>query len=213
MGVKPNGLWADQRENLGRRPVSKATANLADEDLRMIENKLNMLKLDYERYFLGSRKREPIMERREIQKFFTQWANMPVQNTATRFRFNSLNARYQAMKRQWDSILRQMEAGTYKRDVFKANLRQGPSAAPAGPARSGDSPVGSSDAGSALFERYRDAAMACGQNVKGLSANKLQAVVDKQTAALKQKLGCKDVQFRVTVQDGKVKLKAAPVRS
>ena len=193
--------------------MSRATASLPEEDLRMIENKLNMLKLDYERYFLGTRPREPITERRELQKFFTQWANMPVQNTAIRFRFNSLNSRYQALKRQWDNILRQMEAGTYKRDVFKANLRSGESRSSAKPTRSGgDAAVASAKAGAALIDSYRDAAMACGQSVKGLSAQKLQAVVDKQTSALKKKLGCKDVQFKVAVKDGKVKLKASAVK-
>jgi hypothetical protein len=190
-----------------------ASSTLADEDLRILENKLNVLKLDYERYFLGTRPREPLMARQEIQKFVTQWANMPIQNTAMRFRFNSLNARYQALKRQWDNILRQMEAGTYKRDIFKAKLRSG-AQKPAGKPGGSDAEQGvaSSKAGDALFESYRDAAMACGQNVKGLSAKKLQAVVNKQTRALKDKLGCQDVQFRVVVQKGKVKLKAAPVK-
>lgn len=191
-------------------PVVSAT--LTDEDLRILESKLNMLKLDYERYFLGSRPREPVVQRQEIQKFVTQWANMPIQNTALRFRFNTLNSRYQALKRQWDGILRQMEAGTYKRHVFKANLRDtSPKRAPAG-AKSDAGAVSSAGAGAALFESYRDAAAACGQNVKGLSASKLQSVVDKQTRALKQKLGCRDVQFRVVVKEGKVKLKAAPVK-
>jgi hypothetical protein len=193
--------------------VSSAAATLSDEDLRVIENKLNMLKLDYERYFLGTRPREPVILRQEMQKFFTQWANMPIQNTAMRFRFNSLNSRYQAMKRQWDGILRQMEAGTYKRDLFKAKMRGTGTMTPKQrPAAGVDVAVESARAGEKLFESYREAAMACGQNVKGLSPQKLQSVVDKQTRALKEKLGCKDVQFRVTVKDGKVKLKAAPVK-
>ena len=184
-----------------------------DEELRILEHKLNTLKLDYERYFLGTRPREPVMARQEVQKIVTVWANTPIQNTAVRFKFNSINARYQAMKRQWDNVLRQMEAGTYKRDVFKANIRS--SEPSAGPARDpkADAAVGSKAAGAQLFDSYRDAAMACGQNVKGLTAKKLQSVVDKQTSALRKKLGCKDVSFRVTVQDGKVKLKASPVRS
>ena len=95
----------------------------ADDDLQILEHKLNTLKLDYERYFLGTRPREPMMARREIQKIVTILANSPIQNTARRFKYNSINARYQAMKRQWDNILRQMEAGTYKRDIFKANIR------------------------------------------------------------------------------------------
>ena len=185
-------------------------ATLAEEDLRVLESKLNMLKLDYERYFLGTRPREPVVARAEIQKFVVQWSNMPIQNTAMRFRFSTINARYQALKRQWDNILRQMEAGTYKRDVFRANIRSSP---PGPSARKDASGVTSARAGETLFESYREAAAACGQNVKGLSQKKLQSAVDKQTRALKKKLGCSDVEFRVTVQKGKVVLKAAPVRS
>ena len=189
-----------------------AAATLIEEDLRVLENKLNMLKLDYERYFLGTRPREPNMARQEIQKFVTQWSNTPIQNTALRFKFNTVNARYQALKRQWDNILRQMDAGTYKRDIFRANIRGAQRAVPAAQPTGGDLSVPSGNAGAALFDGYREAAEACGQKVKGLTAAKLQAVVDKQTRALRKKLGCKDVSFRVVVQDGKVKLKAGAVR-
>jgi hypothetical protein len=186
--------------------------SVEEEELRILESKLNILKLDYERYFLGSRPREPVMARQEIQKFVTIWANTPIQNTAIRFKFNSINSRYQAYKRQWDNILRQMEAGTYKRDVFKANIR-GAQAPSAPPPKRDDAGVTSAEAGSKLIDTYRDAAAACGQNLKGLTAKKLQSVVDKQTSALRKKMGCKDVSFRVVVKDGKVKLKAAPVKS
>jgi hypothetical protein len=106
-----------------------------------------------------------------------------------------------------------MEAGTYKRDIFKANLRGIERGTLPPPPKRKDTGVTSADAGSKLIDSYRDAATACGQNIKGLTAKKLQSVVDKQTAALRKKMGCKDVSFRVVVQDGKVKLKAAPVRA
>ena len=184
-----------------------------DEDLKVFEHKLNALKLDYERYFLGTRPREPMMARREIQKFVTIYANQPIQNTATRFKFNSINSRYQAFKRQWDNVLRQMEAGTYKRDVFKANIRAKNASRDTSPSRpsTAERVITSANAGANLFDSYREAAEACGQNVKGLSAKKLQSVVDKQTATLREKMGCSDVSFRVVVQGGKVKLKAAPI--
>ena len=182
-----------------------------DDDLKVLEHKLNGLKLDYERYFLGTRPREPVLLRQEIQKTVTIWANQPIPNAAIRFKFNSINARYQSMKRQWDTVLRQMEAGTYKRDVFRANIR-GKESRERTEDSSQEKVITSVGAGKALFDSYRDAAKACGQNLKGLSPEKLQAVVDKQTAALRAKMNCKDVSFRVVVQDGKVKLKAAPIR-
>ena len=57
---------------------------------------------------------------------------------------------------------------------------------------------------------WLDAAMACGQNVAGLTPEKLQKVVARQTEQLRAKLGCENVNFRVSVEGGKVKLKASP---
>ncbi|MEZ4290206.1 MAG: MXAN_5187 C-terminal domain-containing protein [Myxococcota bacterium] len=62
---------------------------------------------------------------------------------------------------------------------------------------------------SELFETYRDAMMATGQDTSGLTPAKLQAAIRKQEAEIKKKLGCDRVDFSVVVQNGKVKLKAA----
>lgn len=182
-----------------------------EEDLRVLEQKLKALKLDYDRYFVGTRPREPVMARQEIQRAVNIWANTPIQNTAVRFKFNSIHARYQAMKRQWDNVVRQLEAGTYKRDVFKADIRASvrPPAKRNPQDRSQD--ILSARAGAALIDSYCETARACGQDVKGLTATKLQTVIDKQTLALREKLGCRDVSFRVIVQRGKVKLRASPL--
>ncbi len=196
-----------------------------DEELKLLEIKLNQLKLDYEKYFIGTRPTEPGQLRSEIQKSIIKWSNTRITNSALRFKFNSLNGRYQAFKRQWDAILRQIEAGTYKRHVFKANLHdrerglaepesevstQGRSAGAApgvAPARPGDAQKG--NAGDDLFESYRAAMKAAGQDTSGLSRAKLEAAIAKQEAAAKKQLGCERVAFKVVVQDGKVKLKAA----
>ncbi len=189
------------------------------EDLRIIETKMKQLKLDYEQYFLGSRPREPAMLRGEVQKTMIRFANTPIKNTAERFKFNSINSRFMSLKRQWDDILRKIEAGTYTRHIFKANLHDreriedgkaaelaaGPSsrrpAAEAGTQSDGD-----------IFASYIKAAKSCGQSVKGLTPEKLQAVIKKQASAIKKQHGVQRVKFRVEVQDGKVKLKATGVK-
>jgi len=177
-----------------------------DEELKILDVRLKQLRLDYEHYFLGTRPREPIAARREVEKKFVVLSNNPIQNTAARFRFNSLNSRYQAFKRKWNATLREIEAGTYRRHVFKAKLhdRQArPSASPATP------PGPSNDA---LFDAYVEAAASCGQNVAGLSRERLAAVVAKQESQIRERVGCEKVSFRVVVQDGKVKLKASTAR-
>ncbi len=193
-----------------------------DEELKLLELKLNQLKLDYEKYFLGSRPTEPAQLRSEVQKTVIRMSNARITNSAI-FKFNSLNGRYQAFKRQWDSVLRQIEAGTYKRHVFKANLHDrerghGPEAnekgalggtpmPTAGDAQTADR-AGSRGEASDLFETYRSAMQAAGQDTSSLSRAKLESVLAKQEAALRKQLGCANVSFKVVVQDGKVKLKA-----
>lgn len=193
-----------------------------DEELKLLEIKLNQLKLDYEKYFLGSRPTEPVQLRSEVQKTVIRFSNTRITNSAVRFKFNSLNGRYQAFKRQWDAVLRQIEAGTYKRHVFKANLHdrergidagvpQGNATKPAVTTSPSGAPDGASPRGGAgdLFETYRAAMKSAGQDTNGLSRAKLEAALAKQEAALKKQLGCERVSFKVIVQDGKVKLKAA----
>lgn len=94
------------------------------EDLHALDHKVKQLKLDYEQYFLGSRPREPQQLRAEVQKRLQQYLATPMQNTALRFRFNSISARFHSFRRQWDNTLRQIESGTYERHVFKAELHE-----------------------------------------------------------------------------------------
>ena len=76
---------------------------------------------------------------------------------------------------------------------------------------SGPEPARDSDAPD-LFAAYVEAARSCGQDVSKLTREQLASVVDKQRDALRKKLGCDDVDFRVIVRDGKVKLKASTAR-
>jgi hypothetical protein len=189
--------------------IAPMEAQSPEEEIKMLEIRLNQLKLDYEKYFLGSRPTEPAMQRAEVQKMFVKWSNTRITNTALRFKFNSVHGRYQAFKRRWDDTLRQIDAGTYKRHVFKADLHDRERGIGV------DTPGGTSGkpnkaaSPNELFETYRDALMATGQDASKISPAKLQAAIRKQEAAVKKKYGCERVDFKVVVQDGKVKVKAA----
>ena len=177
-----------------------------DDELQGLDLKLKQLRIEYEHYFLGRHPREPANLRAEVQKQFLRHSSAPIRNTAARFRFNSLNSRFQALKRQWDLTLRQIEAGTYKRHLFKANLRD------PGTTKAGNETPAKTEDLNTLFESYQAAARACGQHVENLTRDKLQAAIRRQEAALKDRLGCEKVDFRVVVSDGKVKLKASARR-
>ena len=184
----------------------------AEEDIQILDVKVKQLKLEYEQYFLGSRKREPVLLKGEVKKIINVFSNQAIQNTALRFKFNSIMSRFQALKRQWDNTVRQIDAGTYERHRFKADLHQRSQAdaavAAPTPGRGRTEPGGKNE----LFDDYVKALRSCGQKTTNLTPEKLAAVVKKQEAALQKRYGVSKVSFRVVVEDGKAKLKAAPVR-
>jgi hypothetical protein len=182
-----------------------------EEDFKILENKMMQLKLDYDQYFLGSRPREPVMLRGEVQKLIAMYSNTAIQNTALRFKFGSICSRYQAFKRQWNEVLRQIEAGTYSRHRFKAELHERARGVDEKPA-----PEAASEAaapGDALFRAYVEACRSCGQDVKGLTPAKLEGILAKQREQLRSRFGDAAVSFRVAIEDGKAKLKASRAKA
>jgi hypothetical protein len=60
-----------------------------------------------------------------------------------------------------------------------------------------------------LYQEYVDARLACGQSADGISREKLEQSLAKQRAQLEKKFGADaSFQFRVAVENGKVRLKA-----
>jgi hypothetical protein len=104
-------------------PPPSSTNDVA-EDMIVLDNKIKQLKFEYDQYFIGSRPREPVLTRGEVNKLVTRYSNTGIQNTALRFKFNTLCSRLFAMRRQWDETLRKIEAGTYERHVFKTKLHE-----------------------------------------------------------------------------------------
>lgn len=175
--------------------------NSLDEDLKILDAKIKQAKFEYDQYFLGHRPREPMLVRGEVQKIIALWSNLPIHNTANRFRFNTLCSRFFTFRRQWDEINRKIEAGTYEPHNQRARRRVQGSDTPA------PAPTASDDD---VCAAYLDARKACGQGAPDRS--KVEALIERQRAALVEKYGCKDVKFRVVVEGGKTKLKASPVR-
>lgn len=177
-----------------------------EETIAILDRKLGVLKREYDQYFLGSRPREPVLTRGEVRKLVALLSNTPIQNTALRFKFASICSRYQAFRRQWEDTLRKIEDGSYKRHQFKAQLH-GHKPPPKG---GGAAPAAAEDD---LYQDYLDARLACGQGTDGISREKLERQLEQQTGQLRAKFGADArFQFRVAVQDGKVRLKAKRLR-
>src|SRR5690349_8670412 len=84
------------------------------------ESKLKRLRALYDQWFAGVERLEPQQARKEVDTILTQLRREQVRNTALKFRFNQVVQRYTTYTTYWRRITRQIEEGTYKRDVLRA---------------------------------------------------------------------------------------------
>ncbi len=214
--------------------AKRANELLSDETYKTEED-LEALRARYELYFLGIEKREPSRERREMKRRVERLKESFTKNTGLRFRLQTLHARFLSYERLWMRSTREKEAGTYRRDVFKARLRAkdtpaegtpapvGPSAPAAGsasPSARRPAPAVPSAPATfsgtsepqlrALFDAFVDAKRRCKEDVSRLSYDSLAKSVHKQVPELMARFKARSVDFRVEVKDGKAILKAIP---
>src|SRR4051795_5934474 len=92
------------------------------EELDAMEQSISELQVVYEKFFLGIDRRPPDRERKRISDRMRVLKGTQVKNTALKFRLHTMFAKLISFERMWDRTLREMEEGTYRRDVFKAKL-------------------------------------------------------------------------------------------
>ncbi|MDI7266931.1 MAG: hypothetical protein QME96_02925, partial [Myxococcota bacterium] len=94
-----------------------------------LEKKLERLRALYEQYFTGIERLEPSMQRKALERKIADLRKNRVRNTALRFRLQTLVQRYTTLLTYWIRVCRQIEEGTYKRDLLRAGRLVPPTAA------------------------------------------------------------------------------------
>jgi hypothetical protein len=84
------------------------------------EQRLKRLRALYDQWFAGIERIEPQQQRKELDAVLNTLKREQVRNTALRFRMNQIVQRYVTYNTYWRRISRQIEEGTYKRDVIRA---------------------------------------------------------------------------------------------
>ncbi len=110
----------------------------------------------------------------------------------------------------WDRTLREIEDGTYKRDVFKAKLREKDRDEGGGPARPAAAPTISDANLRRLYDTYLVAKKRCGESTAGISFDSIASRIRAQVPELMQKHKAKNIEFKVVIKGGKAILKAIP---
>ncbi len=92
--------------------------------VKELEVRLDQLKALFDQYFQGMERLPPTRKRESLERALKELRRDQPRNTAARFRFQTLWQRWVTMTTHWDRICRQIEEGTYKRDVLRAQRRR-----------------------------------------------------------------------------------------
>ncbi len=94
-----------------------------EQRLHDAEIRLARLKSLYEQWFQGIERIEPQVARKELERAIEALRREQPRNTALRFRCQQLIARYGTYGIYWGRIAKQIEDGTYRRDLQRARNR------------------------------------------------------------------------------------------
>lgn len=92
--------------------------------LNELETKMGRLRALYEQYFLGIERTPPHVVRKDVVRIVFRIENLHIRNTALKFRARSLIQRFNSFKTYWTRVERQIEEGTYARDIRRAERNQ-----------------------------------------------------------------------------------------
>src|SRR4051794_23971382 len=94
-------------------------------ELAELESRMERLRALYEQYFMGLEKLEPQVPRKDVERRIHNLRKEQIRNTALRFKFQGLVQRFNTLQAHWGKVVRQIEEGTYRRDIIRAAQRVG----------------------------------------------------------------------------------------
>ena len=174
-------------------------------DLQALEADLKKLEAEYNMFFSGRTPRPPWETRKRVETLVKRWDRDHIETAGDRFRFQTLQARFQKFVELWDRGLRAREEG-----------RPGPFAQPPPKAppkqeqrdpnkvlyvTAFKDPMHEMDKLHSLYDTLMDARRQVGDDV--VPFHRFAALVKDQVTKLRD-TGSPEVAFRVAVKDGKV---------
>jgi len=185
-----------------------------EELLEKLDTDIDSLRVQFEQYFMGSRRTMPENERTALQYRIRRLANIPCVNYAIKYKFQQLVAKFNSYNQYWERIVQRLESGQLSRDRLKVYLKTGPiGEEPKTQAleESNKSKKEPEELGSEkleqIYQQLAESRKSLNQPMN-LSKEKLGEALKKQMAQIKEKYKDKKLEFKVVVQDGQAKLKA-----
>lgn len=172
-----------------------------DESLQTLDRDLKRFKIDFERFFSGNLATPPDQLRQNIQKKIHLLRMERLRTVAQRFQLNTMEARFNTLCVQFNRRLREQEEGGGAREATVTREKKIDTSQGILIAESPDK--------KAVRALYDDLYGGSGRGKK-TDFDSFQVYLEKQTAKIRSKTGCGQVRFRITSEDGELKLKAKP---
>jgi hypothetical protein len=199
--------------------ASSAMATI-DEEMSQLEKDIRQLKIEYDQYFGGGRKRPPTEIEWRIETIIKRYGERGGEmKFGQRFRYNNLTQTYAKYKDVFRKRLQQKEEGKVQHHFGAAakaiEAERAKAAAPAQPARPQPNsfrmvcaePERESDKVDQLYQAFQQAMQQTGGSIKQSREN-FGEFVSKKTKELQKQKNCREVEYVVEVVNGEVKLKA-----
>ncbi len=198
------------------------TTSEIDADLGLFERDIRQLKIEYEQYFGGGKKRPPadIEWRLEtlVKRYSDRGADM---NYGQRFRYGNLVQMYSKFRDIFRKRMKQKEEGAVQRhfgaaarEIEKERARKHAAESKSHGAAHLPFAISCKDPDhelkkvEELFTAFRAAKEQAGEKANGLSMKAFQEFVRKKTDQIKKQTSAGEVEYVVTVEGKHVRLKA-----
>jgi hypothetical protein len=195
-----------------------------DEELGQLERDIRQLKIEYDQYFGGGRKRPPTEIEWRIELMVKRYAERGGElKYGQRFRLNNLTQTYAKYKDIFRKKTQQKEEGKVQRHFGAAakameaerakKLTEKPvetraAAAPGAFRVVCSEPEREAEKVDQLYLAFVQAKQQAGEQTGKLSRSSFNEFVLKKTKDLQKQKNCRDVEYVVEVVNGQVKLKA-----
>jgi len=203
-----------------------------DDELTQLEKDIRQLQIEYDAYFAGGRKRPPNETEWRVQKAVKRLTEMGGKlKYAQNFRLNSLASKYAKFSEVWRQRAQKVEAGhsafgysKVARELEEKRLEEASKAHDAwlhgereGAVARGETsrvafsdPVREAEKVQELYHTMLEMKKKTGE-AADVNYEQFNKFVRSKTEQLKSQIGCKAVEYTVSVEGGQVKLKAKGV--
>jgi hypothetical protein len=197
-------------------------AKTVEEEMNQLEKDIRQLKIEYEQYFGGGKKRPPTDLEWRIETAMKRYGDRGGQmNYSQRFRYGNLAQMYSKYREMFHKKMKQREEGSVQRhfgaaareiEAERAAKRAAESKlgalVPSAFAISCEDPDRDSKKVKDLYAAFREAKQQTGEDTDKLTLEAFQQFVRQKTGDLKKQKNAHEVEFVVSVESKHARLKA-----